>query len=309
MTRATRAMKPMRRTRLCIATVAIALGVACTSEYPPVPEGNRVSGTLSYRGSALSAMRRPVVRAYASVTFPPVGQPNGVTFINAPDLVSQLTGPGLPYEIAWLVPYNYKVIAQIVDMDNPNLDYTALPLGGFPDYCTLVHPNEGLVVVKEDKPAADKNFGIYDQAGANDPCTLAVCPQSGRATMRIVVKSSQNPTDKDRLRSALFQALPGDSSQMPNSLRLVSGAGLNFPKVITDNTIVPGSYALLDVCLDIGGDAGTGRCTSEDFDAAYAPPAAPLVFSPDEIVNITADLDSGTITLESPQRPADLGCL
>jgi len=291
------------------AAVAIVLCSACTSEYPLAPEGNRISGTIKYRGSALSAMRRPVVRAYASVTFPPAGQPNGVAIVNPPDLVSQLTGPGLPYEIAWLVPYSYKVIAQIVDLDNPNVDYTALPLGGFPDYCTLMHPGEGLVAVNENKPAASTSFGIYDQAGATDPCTLATCPQSGRSTMRVVIKSSQHPTESDRLRVALFQAVPTDSSQIPDSLRIVSGAEITFPKVVTDNTVVPGSYVVLDVCLDIGGDAGTGRCTSEDFEAAYAPPSAPLVFSADQIVNLTADLDSGTITLEAPQRPADLGCL
>ena len=127
--------------------------------------------------------------------------------------------------------------------------------------------------------------------------------------MRVVIKSSQHPTESDRLRVALFQAVPTDSSQIPDSLRIVSGAEITFPKVVTDNTVVPGSYVVLDVCLDIGGDAGTGRCTSEDFEAAYAPPSAPLVFSADQIVNLTADLDSGTITLEAPQRPADLGCL
>ncbi|HEX7508072.1 MAG TPA: hypothetical protein VF550_14945 [Polyangia bacterium] len=293
----------------CIAAaVAILLCSGCSSEYPPVAEGNRISGTIRYRGSALSSMRRPVVRAYASVTFPPVGQPNGVAIVNPSDLVSQLTGPGLRYEIAWLVPYSYKVIAQIVDLDNPNADYTALPLGGFPDYCTLMHPGEGLVEVNENKPAASTSFGIYDQAGAMDPCTLATCPQSGRSTMRVVIKSSQNPTESDRLRVALFQTLPTDSSQMPDSLRIVSGAGLTFPKVVTDNTIIPGNYVVLNVCLDIGGDSGTGRCTSEDSEVTYAPPSAPLVFSADQIVNLTADLDSGTITLEAPQRPADLGC-
>jgi len=299
----------MKTMRPCIAAaVAIVLCSACTSEYPQVPEGNRISGAIKYHGSALSSMRRPVVRVNASVTFPPVGQPNGVTMVNPPDLVSQLMGPGLPYEIAWLVPYSYKVTAQIVDLDLPNLDYAALPLGGYPDYCTLVHPGEGLVGVNEDKSAASTNFGIYDQAGANDPCTLALCPQSGKSTMRVVVKSSHNPTGNDRLRVALFQVLPTDASQMPDSLRIVSGGALTFPNVVTDNTLIPGSYVLLDVCLDIGGDSGTGRCTSDDFDAEYAPPSAPLMFSADQIVNLTADLDSGTITLEDPQRPADLGC-
>lgn len=295
--------------RACIAAVfAIALASGCTSQYPQVPEGNRISGTIRYRGSALSAMARPVVRAYASVTFPPIGQPNGVTIVNPPDVVSQLTGPGLPYEIAWLVPYNYKVIAQIVDLENPSLNYTALPLGGYPDYCTLVHPGEGLVAVNEAKPTRNTDFGIYDQAGANDPCTLALCPQPGRSTMRVVVKSSQQATGNDRLRVALFRDLPSDSSQMPDSLRVISGAALTFPNVVTDNTVVPGNYVLLNVCFDIGANAGTGRCTSDDFQAGYAPPEVPLTFPADQIVNLTADLDSGTITLEASQRPADQGC-
>ena len=90
--------------------------------------------------------------------------------------------------------------------------------------------------------------------------------------------------------------------------RLTSSSARKLPNVVTANTLIPGSYVQLDVCLDIGGDSGTGRCTSDDFEAEYAPPAAPLMFSADQIVNLTADLDSGTITLEDPQRPADLGC-
>jgi hypothetical protein len=290
------------------AIAAVVLCVACGSEYPPVPKGDRISGTIHYRGTALSSMRRPVVRAYAAVSFPPVGTPNGMVMLNPPNLVAALVGAGVPYEIVWLAPYGYKVIGQIVDLDDPSIDYSALPLGGYPDYCTLLRPGEGLVTVSGDTPITGTDFGIYDQAGSGDPCTLGICPQPEKSTMKVVVKSSQKPTENDRLRVVLFQTVSTDPAAMPTSLRIVPGAGLTFPKVVADNTLVPGSYALADVCLDIGGDSGTGRCTSEDFDAAYAPPSPSIVFPANRIVNLTADLDAGTVTVDGIQSPSELGC-
>jgi hypothetical protein len=249
-----------------------------------------------------------VVRAYASVSFPPVGQPNGMTIVNPPDLAATLVGAGLPYEIVWLAPYGYKLIAQIVDLDDPDIDYSALPLGGYPDYCTLLRPGDGLVTVREEIPTTGTDFDIYDHAGSGDPCTLGLCPQAGKSTMRVVIKSSQAATENDRVRVALFQMPPTDPSPMPSSLRIVPGAGLVFPKVVTDNTLAPGSYILVDVCLDIGADSGTGRCTSEDFQVSYAPPSPPIVFPADKIVNLTADLDTGMLTLDGVENPAERGC-
>jgi hypothetical protein len=288
--------------------VATALCSACGSDYPAIPKGDRISGTIHYQGTALASMRRPVVRAYASVSFPPVGQPNGMTILNPPDLATQLPGVGLPYEIVWLAPYGYKVIAQIVDLDDPTIDYSALALGGYPDYCTLLRPDEGLVTVREDSPTTGTDFGIYDEGGSGDPCTLDICPQAGKSTMRVVIKSSRAPIANYRVRVALFQTFPTDPSTMPTSLRIVPGAGLVFPKAVADNTLAPGSYALVDVCLDIGADSGTGRCTSEDFEAAYAPPSPPIVFPADQIVNLIADLDAGTLTLDGVESPAEQGC-
>jgi len=287
-----------------IAAIAV-LCAACGSEYPPIPKGERISGTLRYQGTALSSMRRPVVRTYASVTFPPLVQPNGMVILNPPDLVTALTGAGLPYELIWLPPHRYKVAAQIVDLDALDMDYSALPLGGYPDYCTLLSASDGLVAVTEDVPTTGTDFGIYDQAGSGDPCTLAICPQAGKSTMRVVVKSSQQATANDRLRIALFQTFP---ATIPTSLRIVAGTDLSFPKVLLDNTLTPGSYVLLDACLDIDANSGTDRCTSEDFDAAYAPPSPPIVFSANQIVNLTADLDAKTITVDGTEDPARLGC-
>ena len=294
--------------KLLLATVAI-LFSACGSEYPRIGKGGRIEGNIRYRGSALQAMTRPALRASASIAFPPVGQPNAILIANPPNLVEALadpTSPGLKYELMWLPAYQYKVTAQIVDLDHPTLDYSVLPLGGFPDYCTLPRTNEGLVTVTEDAPTLDTNFVIYDLAGSTDICTQDNCPQPGKSTMRLVVKSSQIPTANDRLRVVLMQT---ELEAIPTSLRIVRGKDLTFPKVITDNTLPPGSYVLANACLDIGANSGLEKCTDEDFVASYhAPPSPPLEFPANRIVNLTADLDSQTITIENSEDPRALGC-
>jgi len=278
---------------------------ACASEYPEVGKGGSISGKIHYHGSALGSMTRPALRASASIAFPPVGQPNAIMIVDQPDLMATLPGDGLTYELLWLKPYHYKVTAQIVDLDQPNQDYSMLPLGGFPDYCTLPRDNEGLVNVTKTTPTEGTDFTIYDLAGTSDPCTENLCPQSGKATMRVVVKSSRKAAPNDRLRVALFQSLPAD---LPSSLRIVIGADLSFPTVVTDNTLPPGRYVFANACLDIGGDSGTGRCTDEDVEVSYSAPQAPIEFPADRIVNLTADLDAKTFTFDGVEFPSGRDC-
>jgi len=279
--------------------------VACDSEYPPIAKGGRIAGTIRYQGTSLGSMTSPALRMSAAIAFPPVGQPHAIQIANPPDLVSALTGEGLPYELPWLPAYRYKVTAQLVDLDHPTLDYSSLPLGGYPDFCSLSRPNEGLVMVTEDAPSTGKDFVVYDQAGTGDPCTEALCPKPGKAAMRMIVKSSRLPTANDRLRVVLFQT---EAQAIPSTLRIVPGNELAFPKVITDNTLTPGSYVLADACLDIGANSGLGKCTQEDFEAAYNPPAPPIAFPADRIVMLTADLDAQTLTVEGIEPTEALGC-
>jgi hypothetical protein len=279
--------------------------VACTSEYPPIAAGGRISGTVRYQGSALDAMTRPALRVSAATTFPPVGRPNAMLIASPDDLVAALTGPGLPYELLWLPPHHYKVTAQIVDLDRPTLDYSVLPLGGYPDYCTLPRPGEGLVEVTADTPSRGKNFVIYDRAGTGDVCTHEVCPEPGQAAMRMIVKSSRAPTENDRLRVVVLQST---TEINPTSLRILDGKDFTFPVVVADNHLPPGSYVVADACLDLKKNSGTGKCTEEDLEAAYTPPRPPLAFPADRIVTLSADLDTEQITVVATEEPAALGC-
>jgi hypothetical protein len=287
-----------------VVSILLACG-ACTSKYPTVPLGDRISGNVWYQGSALASMTRPTIRVFVGIDFPPSAQPYGMVTVERPNLAAELTGAGVPYEITWLLPYQYKVYGQLIDFDVPDVDATLLPTGGYPDYCTLVRPGEGMVTVSEAEPSSKIDFFLYDQTGAADPCTAAVCPPTGKSTMNILVQSSQMPTGNDQLRVALFQTFP---SMTPASVRLIPGGGLTFPHVVMDNGLSAGDYALLYVCLDIGANSGAAPCTSEDFVAIYQSPSPPLYFPVDQIVNLVADLDAGTVIVTGVDSPSVHGC-
>jgi len=246
-------------------------------------------------------MQRPGLRVLLFIDFPPTGNVFGVTLIEKPNLAA-----GVPYALNWLIPYQYKVVGQLVDIDAPDLDQTQLPLGGYPDFCTLMRPGEGLVDVTKDVPKTDIDITLYDQAGALDPCStpVTVCPSPGKATMNLVVQSSRTPTASDQLRVALFQTFP---SMNPTSTRMIPGAGLTFPRTVIDNGVPAGNYVALYVCFDVNSDSGMGLCTSEDsFILDVAP--TPMSFPADKIVNLIADLDAGTVVITSTDDPATDGC-
>ena len=288
---------------------AMFLGIwvsACSDQVPAVASGNRISGHVRYGGTAFQGMSRPAVRIAVAYDFPPSSQPYGLLTIERVNLAAELASTGVPYEMAWLSPFAYKVYGQLIDVDMPGTDATLLPAGGYPDFCTLSRAGEGMVTVTEAAPATGVDFVLYDGAGATDPCSAAtICPGPGKSTMSLTVLSAQAPTASDQLRVALFQSWP---STTPASIRLVPGSGLSFPHVVADNGLAPGDYALLYACLDIGSNAGLGMCTSEDFDAVYEPPAPALSFPADKIVNLVADLDLGTISVTSITEPSTAGC-
>jgi hypothetical protein len=280
---------------------------ACSDQIRPLPAGDRIAGHVRYDGAAYETMSRPGVLIAAAYDFPPSAQPYGLLTVERPNLAAELKSTGVPYEIAWLSPFTYKVYGQLIDLDASLGDVARQPAGGYPDFCTLPRAGEGLVTVTESAAATGIDFVLYDGVGAEDPCAAAatICPPPGKSTMNLTVVSTQASTASDQLRVALFQTWP---STMPASIRLAPGSGLTFPHTVTDNGLNPGSYALLYACLDVGSNAGLGLCTSEDFDAVYQPPDPALSFPADTIVNLVADLDLGTISVVSIVPSASAGC-
>ena len=144
--------------------------IACTSSIPAAPVGEHISGIIRYEGNAQSALTRPALQVVAAVEFPPNGIPHGLLVIERPDF-----GTGIQYDIANLPVYSYKVAANIVDLNNPQAEATQLPLGGYPDTCTLVlAPGQGLVQVVEDVPVTGIDIQLFDQGGMADPCFAAL---------------------------------------------------------------------------------------------------------------------------------------
>jgi hypothetical protein len=276
---------------------------ACT-DIPDPPAGDRVLGTIAYEGSIHLAMKRPAARVMAFVDFPPSASPLGFQIIEAKE---QATFPGrVSYELKGIAPYVYKIAAQIVDLGAPELEATQLPLGGYPSFCSLLAQDQGWVKVTHETPATGIDFKLYDNAGAEDPCnnSAGICPQAGKATLNLVVKSSKVATASDRLLYALFSTFP---SLTPARTRIVQGTELAFPQTLFDDAITPGAYPALYVCFDVNGDSGTGMCAGDDV-FVLATPSPPIDFPAGMVVNVVVDMDTHTLAVGSTDDPAMHGC-
>jgi len=281
-----------------------ALCLCSCTDIPASTVGGRILGKISYQGAAHLTMRRPAVRVMVVVDFPPSSGPLGFQIVERgeqPNFPAQVS-----YELLGIVPYQYKIVAQLVDLAEPDVAATQLPLGGYPNFCALMAPDQGWVVVSNDAAVTGADFSLYDNAGTADPCntSTSVCPQAGRATMNLVVQSSLIPASADRLITALFPTFPWTST---TSTSVVPGDKLAFPKTILDDSIPPGSYAALYVCFDVGGNSGTGLCTDEDTYVLDVP-SSPIAFPADKIVNLRVDLDARSVTVQGVDDPATRGC-
>ena len=291
------------QTRLLMATLLSLYLGGCT-DIPAPAAGGRILGTISYRGTAHQTMKRPAVRVMVVVDFPPSAGPLGFQIIEAGE---QPTFPTrVSYELRGIAPYVYKVVAQLVDLADPNAAATVLPLGGYPDFCSLLDPGKGWVPVTQVAPASNIDFTLYDNAGTEDPCnaSTSICPQPGHATLNLSVQSTKAPTAADRLIFALFSTFP---STTPSRTRIVLGSQLAFPQTLLDDAIEPGSYAAMYVCFDVGGNSGTGLCTAEDA-FLLATPLPPMDFPVGMISRFSVDLDAHTLSAQGVDDPATLGC-
>jgi hypothetical protein len=146
----------------------LSLVPACGTDIPETPPGDRVSGTIAYAGQVDPSLVRPALQIMVSVDFPPSHVPHGMLVIERPDFSG-----GIPYELTYLPRQDYKVSARIVDLADASLDPTQLPLGGYPDACTLLMvPDAGLVHVLGEAPVAGIDIRMYESGGLADPCWL-----------------------------------------------------------------------------------------------------------------------------------------
>jgi hypothetical protein len=276
------------------------LWAGCGTNIPDPPAGERISGTLTYTGTAQRSMTRPAARVLLFLDFPPSASPIAMLNIEQPDFDKPV-----PYELAWVSPKRYKVIAQLIDLSSPDTDVTTQPAGGYPDFCTLSRTDQGFVTISEDAPAKNVDITLYDLAGQTDPCNAptTVCPLRGKATLSVVVRSSRVPTPADSLVFALFTKFP---STTPTSSRKIVGQDLTFPETILDNTLAPGTYSALYTCFDVGSNSGMGLCTSED--AYVLSMGTPITLVADQITNVAVDLDSSSLTVVSTDSAAAHGC-
>jgi hypothetical protein len=286
--------------RLFVGLLGALLGAGCGTNIPNPPAGERISGTLTYTGTAQLSMARPAARVLLFLDFPPSASPLAMLNIEQPDFSKPV-----PYELAWVSPNGYKVVAQLIDLNAPNADVTTLPAGGYPDFCTLSRTDQGFVTVREDVPVKNIDITLYDLAGQTDPCNAptTACPLPGKATVSVVVQSSRVPTPADSLVFALFSKFP---STTPASSRKILGQDLKFPQTIIDNKLTPGTYAALYTCFDVGSNSGMGLCTSED--AYVLGTGTPITLVADQITNVVVDLDSSTLTVVGIDSPGAHGC-
>ena len=276
---------------------------ACT-DIPDEPPGGRILGSISYLGTVHLSMRRPAIRVLANVDFPPTSDPIAFQIIEAGEQKGFPTK--VDYELKGIDPFQYKLVAQLVDLLAIDIAATELPLGGYPDFCSLMSPEAGWVVIDKKTPVKAADFQMYDNAGSEDPCNApaTMCPKPGKSSMNLTIKSEKMPTSADRLIFGLFSTFP---SMTPTRSRILASDTIAFPQTILDNAIAPGNYAALYVCLDVGGNSGTGMCTSEDAFLLATPPT-PLVFPADKIANLIVDLDNRQLIVQGIDTPASHAC-
>jgi hypothetical protein len=160
-------MRPSRT-----ALTILLLTSACGTDIPEPPPGDHISGTVQYEGQIDPSLVRPALQIMASVDFPPSHVPHGALMIERPSF-----GSGISYELSYMPRQAYKVSARIIDLANSSTDPLQLPLGGFPDACTLLMaPDAGLVQLLAEAPVTGIDIHMYESGGMADPCWQQMAP-------------------------------------------------------------------------------------------------------------------------------------
>jgi len=131
----------VRLSLLLLAVPALVL-VACGSEYPGFERFGGISGTIEYSGSVQDDLANPALGVYAFASWPPAGLPHGSRLFIAPDF----SQGSRSYELLSLDPYEYIVLAMLIDLEEPITmemdlsDPEGLPpaVGAYPNLLTFV---------------------------------------------------------------------------------------------------------------------------------------------------------------------------
>ncbi len=223
------------------------LVAGCGSDYPEAKPGRTILGLVTYTGEALEQLQQPALAVYAFSSWPPAGPPHASRLYENPDFSSG----GLAYELPNLLPHDYVVLAQLMDLADDN--GIAPAVGGYPDYCSFGYTP----VTVSDEATTDIDFELFDESGSADPCTdpaQQADPEPGKAALAVqVIAPGMNfqAESSDKLYLILFSAWPVTGP--PLGFTQLTGADVDFPVTMINNRVEPDSYALL-VCLDLGGD-------------------------------------------------------
>jgi hypothetical protein len=278
----------------------------CEHDLPEIVRDGRISGTVSYAGSAHRAMLQPVLDVLAFAWFPPQGPPSGERTVLAPAL-----GPaGVPYDLPHVPPGAYYVLARLVDLADPVARDAAIveTTGAHPSYCALFEEPQGNVSVALGQETAHVDITLHDASGAADPCTgqpASLCPQPDRGTLALTVTTAQVPAPEDQLIVGLFPGWPPTGA--PTRVQTLRGSQLSFPQRVVDSAVPPGAHAVY-VCLDRGSDDGASLCGQEDSWMVYGGGSQTVQVDAGRIVSLELDLDGQSSSTPVDEDPAAHAC-
>jgi len=100
---------------LILMVVLVFINTGCGSEYPDELPLGGIQGKLIYTGEVHTKLKNPAAGVYAFATWPPEGLPHASRLFLSPEFPEE----GLIYELKNLDPYQYIILAMIVDLDSP----------------------------------------------------------------------------------------------------------------------------------------------------------------------------------------------
>ena len=282
--------------------IALALLGACNHDLGPPPEGQTISGTLTYAGTRGSEFADPAFLIVATTSADPDVIPHALKVIRTDD-----PNAGTDYELLFLPNGRFFVSASLVDL--ADFDPLTAPVGGYPNNCVLTERPMGRSLTIADAPQSGIDITIFDNV-FDDECfasgpdlTLDECPAFNRMAVALSIESATPaPTEgPDRFVLGLFDAFPPPDG----AERLVARPGeFELPMVAGLNEREAGMYYVY-VCYDVDGDDTEGVCGDED---RFAVSDAPVDLAADMIHRFTVDLDAGTVTFDGSDVPDVVAC-
>ena len=153
----------MKGSQCLFALFVCVLGHNCGSSYPD-PFFGSIQGRLFYEGDQHTHIERVAAAIIVFATPVEWNMPAALRFYMDPVFDQE----GMPYELKNLDPYDYTVLATLIDLDEP--DSTQDKATGFyPNLCEAMILNRKLTV-DLNGPVEGVNIHLYDNGGMTDPC-------------------------------------------------------------------------------------------------------------------------------------------